>query len=229
MNKADILIVEDNPITAADLKSALKKLDFHITDIVPTYDRALTSIDKYEPSIIIMDIDLGKSKSGIELAQELKRSRNIPVLYLTSFSDDDTMEKAFATDPVGYLIKPFKREELKTTIMLALYKINKLEYENINQDHTYIGYGYYFDLKNTHLYYKSKYIKLGIKEKQLLGVLTEAKGSIVSNEQLEHKLWADNAPSNSSLRTLVYRLKSKLGCNLIETSYANGYKLNSIS
>lgn len=226
MPKAKILIVEDNPITAADLKSALKKLDFDITDTVSSYNEALISTKQNEPDMIMMDIDLGKSKNGIELAYEIKKSKNIPILYLTSFSDDDTMEKAFATDPVGYLVKPFKREELKTTIMLALYKINKLEYENINQDHTYIGYGYYFDLKTAQLYYKSKYIKLGIKEKQLLAVLTEAQGLVISNEQLEHKLWADNAPSNSSLRTLVYRLKSKLGCNIIETSYSNGYKLS---
>jgi DNA-binding response OmpR family regulator len=229
MTKANILIVEDNPITAADLKSALKKLGFNITDSVSSYNEALGSISKNEPDIIMMDIELNKGKNGIELAYEIKKNKNIPILYLTSYSDDDTMEKAFATDPVGYLVKPFKREELKTTIMLALYKINKLEHENINQDHTYIGYGYYFDLKETKLYYKSKYIKLGIKEKQLLTILIKAQGLVISNEKLEHKLWADNAPSNSSLRTLVYRLKSKLGCNIIETSYSNGYKLPFLS
>lgn len=228
MIKAKVLIVEDNPITAADLKSALKKLDFEVTNTVSSYNDALISIVQNKPDITMMDIDLGKSRNGIELANEIKVRYNIPILYLTSFSDDDTMEKAFATDPVGYLVKPFKREELKTTIMLALYKINKLEYETINQDHIYIGFGYYFDLKNGKLYYKSKHIKLGLKERQLLGILTEANGAVVSSEKLEHRLWADNAPSNSSLRTLVYRLKSKLGCNIIHVVYSNGYKLSSL-
>jgi len=228
MSKAKVLIVEDNPITAADLKSALKRLDFDVTNTVSSYNDALISIAQNQPDIIMMDIDLGKSRNGIELAIEIKLQYNIPVLYLTSYSDDDTMEKAFATDPVGYLVKPFKREELKTTIMLALYKINKLEYENINQNHNYIGFGYYFDLKNTKLYYKSKHIKLGFKERQLLAILTEANGTVVSSEKLEHRLWADNTPSNSSLRTLVYRLKSKLGCNIIQVAYSNGYKLSSV-
>ncbi len=228
MIKAKVLIVEDNPITAADLKSALKKLDFEVTNTVSSYNDALISIAQNKPDITMMDIDLGKSRNGIELANEIKVRYNIPILYLTSFSDDDTMEKAFATDPVGYLVKPFKREELKTTIMLALYKINKLEYETINQDHIYIGFGYYFDLKNSKLYYKSKHIKLGLKERQLLGILTEANGTVVSSEKLEHRLWADNAPSNSSLRTLVYRLKSKLGCNIIQVAYSNGYQLSSL-
>ena len=228
MPKAKILIVEDNPITALELKSTLKRLDFEITNTTALYNEAIESIKENQPDIIIMDIDLGRERSGIELAKEIKQTRNIPVLYLTSFSDEDTMENAFQTDPVGYLIKPFKREELKVTIMLALYKINTLAYENINQDHTYIGFSYYFDLKNKKLYYKSKHIKLGLKERHLLTLLTQEKGNHVTHENLEHNLWAENAPSNSSLRTLVYRLKLKLGCNIIETSYSNGYKLATI-
>jgi len=225
MAKAKILIVEDNPIVALEIKSALKKLDFDITDITNSFKDTLNSIIKEEPDIIMMDIDLGDEKDGTQIAQEIHKSKNIPILYLSSFSDDETMEKAFDTNPVGYLIKPFKREELKTTIMLALFKINKLEYENINQDHTYIGFGYYFDLKNRKLYYKSQQIRLGLKERQLLSALILAQGNTLSAEELEYKIWIDNAPSESSLRTLVYRLKVKLGCKIIEVSYSNGYKL----
>lgn len=226
MSKSKVLIVEDHPLTASDLKKALLKLEFEVTDVTNSYEDAIASILKDEPHIILMDIDLGEGKkNGIELTRDIQKIKNIPVLYLTAFSDDHTMEEAFETDPVGYLIKPFKREEVKSTIMLALYKINKLEYENINQDHTYIGFGYYFDIKNKKLYYKSKYIKLGYKERHLLDVLTRAEGNHVSNEELEHKLWSDNAPSESSLRTLVYRLKVKLGCKIILGSYSNGYKL----
>ena len=185
----------------------------------------MISITTNEPDIIMMDINLGSGKNGIEITKEIHQIKKIPVLYLTSFSDEYTMEKAFETDPVGYLIKPFKREEVNATIMLALYKINKLDYENINQDHTYIGFGYYFDMKYRRLYYKSKYIKLGLKERQLIIILIKSKGSLVLAETLEHKLWADNAPSNSSLRTLVYRLKLKLGCQIIDASYSSGYKL----
>jgi len=225
MSKAKVLIVEDDPIISSDLKKSLQKIDFEITDVVRSYDTAMKSIQKIEPDIIMMDIKLGSGGNGIELTKDIHKRKKIPVLYLTSFSDDETMEKAFETDPVGYLIKPFKREEVNSTIMLALYKINKLEYKNINQDHIYIGFGYYFDIKYRKLYYKSKYIKLSLKERQLLAILTQSQGTLVEAEFLEHKLWADNTPSNSSLRTLIYRLKIKLGCKIIETSYSNGYKL----
>jgi DNA-binding response OmpR family regulator len=222
-----ILIVEDNPITASDLKKALLKLHFEVTDITTSYETTLISINQNEPDIIMMDIDLGdNTPNGIELTNEIHKTKNIPVLYLTAFSDDETMEKAFQTNPVGYLIKPFRREEVKATILLALYKINTLEYTNINQDHTYIGFGYYFDTKTQKLYYKSKYIKLGYKERILIDSLIQAKGAIVPSIELEHKLWADNTPSNSSLRTLIYRLHLKLGCKLIFVSYSNGYQLS---
>lgn len=228
LSKVKILIVEDNPITASDLKKSLLKLDFDVTDIVNSYNSTFSSIEKKAPDIIIMDINLGEHKqTGIEITKEIHKIKNIPVLYLTAFSDEDIMEKAFQTNPIGYLVKPFKREEVKATIMLALHKINKLEYTNINQDHIYLGFGYYFDIKNKKLYYKSKYIKLGYKERILIDTLVNAQGNIVSNIELEHKLWADNTPSNSSLRTLIYRLHLKLGCKLILVSYSNGYQLSS--
>ncbi|MEA3353464.1 MAG: response regulator [Campylobacterota bacterium] len=226
MNKSKVLIVEDHPITARDLQKALERLDFHITDNVSSYELAMESIKLNEPQIIMMDINLGDGKkSGIELARDIHRLKYIPVIYLTAFSDEETMEDAFTTDPVGYLIKPFKREEVKAAIMLALYKLNKLDYKNINEDHSYIGFGYYFDIKNKKLYYKSKYIKLGQKERILIDTMVRAEGKTVSNQELENKLWSDKAPSLSSLRTLIYRLKTKLGCQLILACYSNGYKL----
>lgn len=65
-----------------------------------------------------------------------------------------------------------------------------------------------------------------MKEKKLLELLTKANGEFVTHSQLEHYLWSEYIPSHSSLRTLIYRLKSKLGCNIIEALYGMGYKLN---
>lgn len=228
MTKAKILIVEDNPLTANDLKSALRKFHFEVTKVVSDCDSTLKSIEENHPDLIMMDIDLGKSKNGIEITKEIKKTKKIPVLYLTAFSDEDTMEDAFATDPVGYLIKPFRREELKSTIMLALYKINKLELDSINQDYAYIGFGYYFDEQTKKLYYKSQHIKLGLKERKLIAALLDAKGELIKTDKLEQKIWVDKVPSSSSLRTLIYRLRMKLGCQIIEVSYSNGYKLADI-
>ena len=225
MSKIKILIVEDETLVAMDLKSALTKMYFKVTDIVQSYEAVTRSIKECEPDIIMMDICLGKKIDGIDIAKEINKTKKIPILYLTAYSDDETMARAFETNPVGYLIKPFKREDLKSTIQLGLYKINKANLTNTNSSSIYIGFDYYFDIGQSILYYKDKLIKLGKKERTLLSMIIKAKGNVVHSIELEEKIWTGNKPSNSALRTLVYRLKSKLGCQLIEANYSYGYRL----
>jgi len=228
MQKLKILIVEDDIFIAVDIKRALKKLNFSVTGILKKCCEIMDSIKQNEPNLIIMDINLKEKKDGIDIAKQIYQIKNIPILYLTSYNDEKTMQRAFETNPVGYLTKPFKIRELNSTIILATYKISKLEYKDINQDHQDIGFGYFFDLKNQKLYYYSRFIKLNPKEKKLLFILVCSNSLSVSKEKLEYELWSNNIPSSSALKTLVYRLKAKLSCNLIQSS-SSGYKLVSIN
>jgi len=225
MFNTNILIVEDNQLAASGLKSTLIQFGFKVTGIVNSYSGILESIKFKEPDIILMDIDLGNGLSGIDISEKINEDYNIPILYITSFSDIETMEKAFDTKPVGYIIKPYREEEVKTTIMLAMYKIKRLEYSNINEDNTSIGFDFYFDMKNQKLFYKSKPIKITKKEKSLIYYLTKSKGHFISTGSLESHVWTNKAPSESSLRTLIHRLNSKLGEKLIVSSYSEGYKI----
>lgn len=225
MSRGKILIVEDEIIVAIEIKRALKKHGFDEIEQAFSYKQALEKIKQSKPNLIVMDINLKEEKDGIDLVKEIKQTDNIPVLYLTGFSDEKTMERAFDTDPVGYITKPFNRNELNITIKLALYKMNKLNLSSINKNHIPLNFSYYFDAIDEKLYYKNKHIRLGPKEKKLIVLLINAKFSYISSESIEYKLWPDNPPSESSLRTLIYRLKAKVGCKLIEISYSYGYKL----
>lgn len=225
MNEIKILIVEDEPIVALDIKSTLTKLGYTVTDTVTNYDDALSSIRSDEPDIIFMDIHLDNSKSGIETAKEIKKSKDIPIIYLTAFSDDDTMQKAIETNPVGYLIKPFKREELKSSILLGIYKIKNANQEETNDEYTHIGFNYYYDLKNDNLFYKKQPIKISVNEKKFLRLLISANGQMVPFSTIEEYIWQGDYKSSSAFRTLVYRLRSKLEFKLIENVPSFGYKL----
>ena len=97
MNREKILVVEDEPIVALDIKNAISQCGFSVTDIVDNYDDALLSVKVNEPDIIFMDINLDNSKDGIEIATEIKKRREIPVIYLTAYSDDNTMQRAIET------------------------------------------------------------------------------------------------------------------------------------
>jgi len=228
MDKTKVLIVEDETIVALDIKSAIKKLGFEVTNTVTNYDDAITSVIKDEPDIILMDINLNNSKDGIYIVQDIQKIKNIPIIYLTAYSDDKTINRAIETRPLAYLTIPFKREELKSTIFLGLYKINQPNQVNTDKNCQHIGLNYYFDLLNKNLFYKNKPIHLSSKERELLIILIEAKGSIVPFTEIEYFLWPHEPISNSNLRTLIYRLRTKFEYKLIETIPSFGCKLTPI-
>jgi len=228
MNNTKILIVEDETIVALDIKNTIMKLGFQVTNTVTNNTDTINSIKEDMPDIILMDINLENSKSGIETAYDVKKIKDIPIIYLTAYSDDKTITKAIETNPIGYLSKPFKREELKSTIMLGLYKISKQEEELRSKSCTHIGSEYYYDHNNNSLFYKNTPIKLSVKERHLLKILIEAKGKIITFEEIEHSIWPENPVSNSTLRTLIYRLRVKLEYKFIETIPAFGCKLTPI-
>jgi len=155
----------------------------------------------------------------------IQQTQNISIVYITAFSDDITMQRAFSTNPLGYIVKPFKPDELKTNIQLAIYKLSMVSPKEINENHHYLGDGFYFDSVENSLYYNDKFIKLGPKEEALLSILIDANYNTVQNGDLEDVIWDGNKPSLSALRTLVYRLKGKLGNNIIEANYGYGYNL----
>lgn len=226
--KTKILVVEDEILVALDIERSLKKLDFNVVAIATNYDEALDAVKKYIPDIIIMDIHLEGSKDGITTVKAIQKIKNIPIIYLTAYYDEKTVNKAILTNPASYLLKPFKTEELKSTIMLTVFKINRFNKAFINENCTPIGFDYYYDLGNETLYFKDMPIKISGNERKLLTILVEAKGAIVSFRQLEYLIWSQEPVSDSAIRTLIHRLRTKLEYKIIETIPSVGCKLSPI-
>jgi len=225
MLKTKILIVEDETIVALDMKRSIKKMGFDVTNTVTNHDDALNSVQSNKPDFIIMDINLENSKDGIETVHSIQKIENIPIIYLSAFNDDETINRAIQTNPLVYLSKPFKPAELKTTILLGQYKINHQNHENIDKNCFKLGFDYYYDLKKQELFYKDMPIRLSKNENHLLRVLIDAKGAIVSFSDIEYQIWPESPTSDSTLRTLVYRLRTKLEYKLVETVPTFGCKL----
>ncbi|MEJ2437411.1 MAG: response regulator [Sulfurovaceae bacterium] len=220
MNEINILIVEDVSITALEIKKSLIKIGYSVTDIASSYEDALQSIRRKRPDIVLLDIDLKGEKNGIELAKTIRKNDSIPFIYLTSDNNDDTMREASTTDPAAYLMKPFRREELKSNLMIAL---NKIQQKNALQP---LGYEYYYDNKSKKLYHKRVPIYLSSNERLFLQLLVESKGSLVPANVIEEHLWGEDAPlAENSLRNLVYRLRTKLKDLPIKTIPSFGYRL----
>lgn len=122
MPKSRILIVEDEFIIAKDIQISLENLDYDVCALVSTGEEAVEKTEKERPDLVLMDIVLRGEMDGIEAAHQIRTRFDIPVVYLTAYADDKTVERAKVTEPFGYLIKPFKDRELHAIIEMALYK-----------------------------------------------------------------------------------------------------------
>ena len=128
MDKARILVVEDEAIVAMDIADTLRRLGHVVTAAVPSGERAIASVKENRPDLILMDIGLEGEMDGIRTAAQIRAEFSIPVIYLTAFVDEKTLERAKVTAPTGYLTKPFEENDLRIAIEVGLYRV-KLESE----------------------------------------------------------------------------------------------------
>jgi DNA-binding NarL/FixJ family response regulator len=117
-----ILVVEDDTIIAITIEGRLKQFGYQVVGRASTARDAISKAIEFEPDLVLMDINLKGPVDGIEAAETIYGIHNIPVVYLTAFSDETTLERAQKTSPFGYIVKPFSDSTLKTTVKLALLK-----------------------------------------------------------------------------------------------------------
>jgi PAS domain S-box-containing protein len=122
MNAKKILVVEDEGIVARDIQNRLRHLGYEVPDIAFTGEEAVTLAEKLNPDLILMDIMLNGEMDGIEAALKIRNRMNVPVIYLTAYSDENTLNRAKATDPYNYILKPFNDDDLRIGIDLAFAK-----------------------------------------------------------------------------------------------------------
>lgn len=125
MSKKKILIVEDEAIVAKDISVCLNKIGYEVLNTFSKGEKALEYLEENKPDLILMDIMLAGNISGIEASAQIKEKHDIPVVFLTAYADEKTISKAKVTEPYGYVIKPFKEIDLRTSIEMALYKFKK--------------------------------------------------------------------------------------------------------
>jgi two-component system, cell cycle sensor histidine kinase and response regulator CckA len=124
LKKKKILIVEDEMIIANDLQDVLRKFGYEVCDIITSGESAVKAALQHKPDLILMDIMLAKKMTGMEAAGKIRKNMDVPLIYVTAYADDSTIEKAISTNPYGYLVKPFDDKELKVALELAFYKFS---------------------------------------------------------------------------------------------------------
>ncbi len=120
MSGIRVLIVEDEPLIAKNIGMYLNNNDYEVSSIAYDPEEAFFQLKRNPPDFAILDINLESDRDGIEVAQYINLHNNIPFVFLTSYSDKDTLERAKQTNPYGYIVKPFNDKTLFATIEIAL-------------------------------------------------------------------------------------------------------------
>lgn len=124
--KPSILVVEDENVVAMDLVSSLEKLHYPVVGVSATGEEAIALVESKAPGLVLMDIHLRGKMDGIEAAERIQEKFFVPVIYLTAYSDEATLDRARLTHPFGYVLKPFEDREIEVAIQTALYR-HKME------------------------------------------------------------------------------------------------------
>jgi PAS domain S-box-containing protein len=120
--KKQILIVEDEIIAAMDIQKRLMNLGYNVPAIVSSGEEAILKVKENKPDLMLMDINLNGEMDGIEATSRIHSFSDIPVIYLTAYSEDITLARAKITEPYAYIVKPFKDRELQINLEIAFYK-----------------------------------------------------------------------------------------------------------
>ena len=215
-----ILYVEDDEIAR---ENGVEYLQNFFEQIYEASDaiKALQLYEKYQPDIIITDIQMPKL-NGLEFVKKIRqKDKKTQIIIITAFCDRDYLLKAIELQLVKYLVKPVKEKEFEEALFLC---VNSLQEDNSNiiklDDNSY------FDTFNKNLVIKNEIIKLRTKEILFLELLIKNKNRYVSYEEIENYVWSDLVMTKDALKTLVKNLKTKIPKDLILNLTNSGYKID---
>lgn len=122
MSGERILVVEDESILAMLIKRKLQNWGYEVVSWADTGEDAVNKAKETEPDLILMDIVLKGDMDGIEAAQQIREIMDVPIIYLTAYSNEEVLKRARITEPYGYILKPFRESEVNANIEMAIYK-----------------------------------------------------------------------------------------------------------
>ena len=214
-----ILYVEDDEIAR---ENGIEYLQNFFEQIYEASDaiKALQLYEKYQPDIIITDIQMPKL-NGLEFVKRIRqKDKKTQIIIITAFCDKDYLLKAIELGLVKYLVKPVCEKEFEEALFLCVNSLQNNESNIIKLDENS-----YFDIFNKNLLINEEIIKLRTKEILFLELLIKNKNRYVSYEEIENYVWSNSVMTKDALKTLVKNLKSKIPKDLILNLSNSGYKI----
>lgn len=224
-SKGTVLIVEDERIPAEFLKAFLQREGYIVMAICDQGEDAIRAAQEYRPDIIFMDIMLKSRMSGCEAALQISKLVESKIIFLTAYYDQEMIDFAKEAGAINYLLKPYRDKQILAALEIA-HKQNETIHNNNACDMYKIPLecGYIYDLKKKRLYRYNKEINLNKKSLLVIHCLSINLNQTVSKEQLSRYIYGELKDS-STIRTLIFRLRKQLQCDMIENISGIGYKI----
>jgi DNA-binding response OmpR family regulator len=221
LSKSTVLLVEDETRLRKNFKKVLK---LWVKKVIEAGDGAiaLEYFDKYRPDILITDIKM-PSMNGLELIHAIRQTdKNVPIVVTSAYADQAFLLESIKLSLVEYLIKPVQEESLSKVLEACA----KILLENQPKCLKIANYGYY-DFQNKLFVTEvgRENIKLTPKEAELIELLLKYRGNLLTKQEIEDHLYIYEEAPPSALKNLVFKLRKKLNCELIETVSRLGYRI----
>jgi len=219
-----ILIVDDDIIIAKDIKSILNNKELNVVKITSSHNETISFLKENKVDLILMEINIKGGVDGIQSCNEINIKYNIPIIFITTYCDTETISLVRDSSAMCYLKKPFNYADLLLNVFLIL-KRNSKQLKTIQKDIVFLQNSFKFYLKDRLLYNNSVEIDLSKKEKEILFILCENKNSFISYERLFENVWQDQDFCINKIRGSIFRLKHKLPLLSIINNKEYGYKI----
>ncbi|MAC83803.1 MAG: transcriptional regulator [Arcobacter sp.] len=227
MNDLNLLYIEDDEEALEDVVFLLKR---SFTKIY-TASNGVEGFDLFKENsidIVLLDINIPKL-SGLEVAAKIRKiDENIPILFLTAHSETQKLISAINLQAISYIIKPFNVDELKSSILKAVTKVNK---EKSTAKKVLLNNGFYWNSYNSELYYKSVLLHITKNEILLIKSLFDNRNRFITAEELSEIIFDNKKIENNSIVQLISRFKNKITKKInnklffIENIYGQGYRI----
>lgn len=202
------------------LMRTLKQIGYTNIYTATTYTKALelSSICRFD--MMFADIDLQDTYDGIDTVKALQKVHNLAVIFITAYDDEDTLSRVAEVEFIGYLLKPYRIDELKALISIAIKKFNFHNTSSIK-----ISGNYRFDLSKNIFYEESEVIILTKKEKFFFSLIFNNQGVTISYIDIDEIVWNGESVSDNTRRMFIYRIKKRFPTLQLHTVNNIGIKL----
>ncbi len=225
VDKKKILIVEDERLSAKYLKILLEEAGYSVVGTVESGEEAVSRTHTFSPDLILMDIILKGRLSGCEAALKIKQThKTCKIIFVTAYCEDEMIKYAQEAQAEAYLLKPYRPDELLATIAVVLSHERRLPFPR--KEEIALAHGFTFDLTRGRLMKKGKEIPLPEYKRKLVELLATNVNTTVSHAQICQAVWGESRP-DSTLRSMISRIKQRLGTDLITSVSGIGYMIKS--